>query len=180
MPDFASDMDPTREIISIISKEHLVKDSDTDKGKRISDLFLNVPVKGGEDWSVACLVEQQDAEKEDFAACMFDSVVRLRASRPKARVTGFAIFTGASKDVNLYTETCYGLEFSLKFRSFHIPSYPVKELQMDKRPFACVIYAGRMAYESGDNVALREKYALELLTRTDEISYDTKIKKIYP
>jgi hypothetical protein len=172
MPDLASDMDPTREIISIIDKEHLVKDSDTDKGMRISDLFFNVPVKGGQDWSVACLVEQQDSEKKDFAASMFDSVVRLRAARPEGRVTGFAIYTGDSKDVNFYTEMCYGLEHSVKFRTFHIPSYPVKKLQLDNRPFARVIYAGLRSYESQDNVALREKYALELLTITDKISYD--------
>jgi hypothetical protein len=154
-----------------------VKDSDSDKDMRVSDVFLNVPVKGGEDWSVACLAEQQDAPDDLFAARVFDSVIRLRASRPAGRVTGFAIYTGDSKDVNLYTETCYGLELSLKFRSFHVPSCAVEELRCDNRPFARVMYAGRMSYESGDDVALREKYALELLNMADEMSYDNSQRK---
>jgi hypothetical protein len=119
MPDPASDMDASREVTSISGMELPVKDSDSDKDMRVSDVFLNVPVKGGEDWSVACLAEQQHADekgehgKKSLAERVFDSVVRLRASRPAGRVTGFAIYTGSSKDVNFYTETCYGLEFAL-------------------------------------------------------------------
>ncbi|MDR1471420.1 MAG: hypothetical protein LBS75_02765 [Synergistaceae bacterium] len=177
MPDLAADMDTSREVIGITGMELPVKDSDSDKDMRVSDVFLNVPVKGGEDWSVACLAEQQDAHDDLFAARVFDSVLRLRASRPAGRVTGFVIYTGDSKDVNLYTETCYGLELSLKFRSFHIPSYAAKELRCDNRPFARVMYAGRMSYESGDDIALREKYARELLNMADEISYDNSQRK---
>jgi hypothetical protein len=177
MPDLASNMDASREVIGIIGMELPVKDSDSDKDMRISDVLLNVPVKGGEDWSVACLVEQQDAYDNCFAARMFDSVVRLRASRPAGRVTGFAIYTGDSKDVNLYTETCYGLELSLKFRSFHVPSYTVEELRSDNRPFAQVMYAGRMSYESGNDLALRAKFAQELLNKTDNMNYDNIQRK---
>jgi hypothetical protein len=88
MPDLASDMDTSREVTCITGMELPVKDSDSDKGMLVSDVFLNVPVKGEEDWSVACLAEQQDADEKGergtrgFAARMFDSLVRLMASRP--------------------------------------------------------------------------------------------------
>jgi hypothetical protein len=39
------------------------------------------------------------------------------------------------------------------------------------------MYAGRMSYESGDDVALREKYARELLNMSDEMSYDNSQRK---
>ncbi|MDR1580815.1 MAG: hypothetical protein LBS35_10705 [Synergistaceae bacterium] len=177
MPDLASDMDTAREVTGITGMELPVKDSGSDKDMRVSDVFLNVPVKGGEDWHVACLAEQQDAHDNCFAARVFDSVVRLRASRPAGRVTGFAIYTGDSKDVNLYTETCYGLELSLKFRTFHLPSYSVGELREDKRPFARVMYAGRLSLGTEDDLLLREKYAVEILNTTDEQIYDRRQRK---
>jgi hypothetical protein len=177
MPDLASDMDTSREITGITGMELLVKDSDSDKGMRVSDVFLNVPVRGGEDWSVACLAEQQDEDKKDLAACMFDSFVRLRAQRPAGRTTGFVIYTGHSRNINSYTELCYGLEATIKFRTFHVLSYELEELRKDYRPFARVMYAGRLSFESGDDLALREKYAWELLNTPSEEGYDKRQKK---
>jgi hypothetical protein len=43
-------------------------------------------------------------------------------------------------------------------RTFHVPSFSAEELREDKRPFARVMYAGRLSLESGDNVALRGKW----------------------
>jgi hypothetical protein len=177
MPDLASDMDPSREITGITGMELPVKDSDSDKGMLISDVFLNVPVIGGEDWNVACLVEQQHEPDKDFARRIFGSWIRLRASRPSGRATAFAIYTGDSKDVNFYTETCFGFEASIKFRTFHVPSCSLEELQEDKRPFARVMYAGRLSLESGDDVALREKYAWELLNMPGGEGYDKRQRK---
>jgi hypothetical protein len=109
MPDLDSDRDTSREVSAISGMELPVKDSDSDKGMLVSDVFLNVPVKGGEDWNVACLVEQQHEPDWDFAGRIFGSWIRLRASRPTGRATAFAIYTGDSKDVNFYTESCYGV-----------------------------------------------------------------------
>jgi hypothetical protein len=108
---------------------------------------------------------------------MFDSLVRLRASRPAGRVTGFAIYTGDSKDVNFYTETCYGLEFSMKFRTFHLPGYSMEALREDRRPFARVMYAGRLSLGTEDDLQLREKYARELLNTMGTASYDKRQRK---
>jgi hypothetical protein len=177
MPDLASDMDTSREISCISGMELPVKDSDSDKGMLVSDVFLNVPVKGGEDWNVACLAEQQDSDEKGFAARMFNSLVRLMASRPEGRVTGFAVYTGSAKDVDSYKVSCYGMEATIKFRVFHIPGYSLEELREDKRPFARVMYAGRLSFESGDDVALREKYAWELLNMPGGEGYDKRQRK---
>ncbi|MDR3279093.1 MAG: hypothetical protein LBT23_01145, partial [Synergistaceae bacterium] len=93
------------------------------------------------------------------------------------RTTGFAIFTGDSKDVKSYTETCYGFEVSIKYRTFHLPSYDVEKLSEDKHPFARVVYAGRLSLGTEDNVSLREKYALEILNTTTEQAYDRRQRK---
>jgi hypothetical protein len=177
MPDLVSDMDTSREITGITGLELPIAGSDSDKGMLVSDVFLNVPVKGGEDWNVACLVEQQHEQDDCFAARMFDSWVRLRASRPAGMTTGFAIYTGDSRNVGSYTESCYGLEATIRFRAFHLPSYSVRELREDNRPFARVMYAGRLSLESGDDIALREKYARELLDMTGELDYDERQRK---
>jgi predicted transposase/invertase (TIGR01784 family) len=39
------------------------------------------------------------------------------------------------------------------------------------------MYAGRLSYESGDDVALREKFAWELLNMADEMSYDNNQRR---
>jgi hypothetical protein len=177
MPDLAADMDTSREVTGITGVELLMACSDSDKGMLVSDVFLNVPVIGGEEWSVACLAEQQHENDKGFGGRMFDSYVRLRASRPRGRTTGFAIYTGDSENVKSYTEVCYGCEVSIKFRTFHLPSYDVEELRNDKRPFARVMYAGRLSLGIENNVALREKYAWELLDITTEQEYDKRQRK---
>jgi hypothetical protein len=53
----------------------------------------------------------------------------------------------------------------------------MEELRDDKRPFARVMYAGRLSYESGDDVALREKFAWELLKMPCEEGYDKRQRK---
>jgi hypothetical protein len=177
MPDLARDMDMSREVTGITGMELRRVGSDTDKDMLVSDVFLNVPVLGGEDWSVVCLAEQQHKDDKTFAERIFSSWLCLRAHRPAGRTTCFALYTGDSKNVNFYTESCYGLEASLKFRSFHVPSYSVEELRKDKRPFARVMYAGRLSLGTENDVPLREKYAWELLNMTNEGEYDKKQRK---
>jgi hypothetical protein len=172
MPDLAADMDVSKKITGIAGMELPMKDSDSDKDMLVSDIFLSVPVVGGEDWNVGCLIEQQHELDKEFTARIFDSWVRLRASRPVGRTTAFAIYTGDAKDVNFHTETCYGFRASIEFRTFHLPSYDVEKLRQDKRPFGRVMYAGRLSLGTENDVKLREKYALEILNTTDEDVYD--------
>jgi hypothetical protein len=44
MPDLASGMDTSREVTCITGMELPMKDSGSDKGMLVSDVFLNVPV----------------------------------------------------------------------------------------------------------------------------------------
>jgi hypothetical protein len=177
MPDLAAEMDTSKEVTGITDLELPLEGSESDKHSRFSDIFLNVPFIGGENWNVACFAEQQHEGDGNFGERMFDSYIRLRASRLRGRTTGFAIFTGDSEDVKSYTESCYGFEVSIKFRTFHLPSYSVEELREDKRPFARVMYAGRLSLGSEKDIALREKYAWEILNTTTEQDYDKKQRK---
>ncbi|MDR0355119.1 MAG: hypothetical protein LBJ64_05230, partial [Deltaproteobacteria bacterium] len=168
--------DQSRDITGVAGMELHVKDSDTDKGMLVSDAYLNVPVKGGDDCNVACLVEQQHDHKDDFPERIFNSWVRLRASRPERRVTAIAVYTGNSKDINHYEENCLECEASLKFNTFHLPSCKPEQLREDEHPFACVMYAGLLSYGTEDNAALREKYALEILNMTERRGYNDRQK----
>jgi predicted transposase YdaD len=177
MPDLAFDMDLTKEITAITGMELPIRSSDSDKGMLVSDIFLNVPVTAGEDWNIACVAEQQHEPDKDLAERVFDSWVRLRAQRSAGRTTAFALYTGNSKNANFYTESCYGVEASLKFRAFYLPSYDLEELRKDKRPFARVMYAGRLSLGTENDVALRERYAWEILNTTSEQEYDKRQRK---
>lgn len=177
MPDLAANMDKSREVTGIIDLELPLEGSGSDKDMRVSDVFMSVPLVGGKEWSVACVTEQQHESDTSFGERMFDSYVRLRAQRQAGRTTGFAIFTGNSKNTNSYSESCYGFEASIKFRTFHLSSYNAEELKADKRPFARVLYAGLLSLGSEKDVALREKYAWELLNMTTEEEYDKGRRK---
>jgi hypothetical protein len=177
MPDLAADMDMSREVAAITDLELPVEGSASDSDARFTDVFLSVPLVGGEDWNVACFAEQQHENDRGFGERMFDSYVRLRASRPRGRTTGFAIFTGGSGDVKSYTESCYGFEVSVRFRTFHLPSRDIEELREDRRPFARVMYAGRLSLSIENDIALREKYAWEILNTTGEDDYDKRQRK---
>jgi hypothetical protein len=70
------------------------------------------------------------------------------------------------------------LEASLKFRTFHLPSYDLEALREDKRPFGRVMYAGRLSLGTENDIPLREKYAMEILNTTGEREYD-KVQRRY-
>jgi hypothetical protein len=177
MPDLAYCLDESREIKKFSGVELLEKNSNTDKNMLVSDVFLSVPVKGRNVRNIACLVEQQHANVKNFGARIFDLYLRLLARHSLDTTTVFALHTGDSKKVNSYTGHGLGVELTLKFREFHLLSYDVEELRRDKRAFARVMYAGRMSHEIGDDLALREKYAYELLKITDGMSYDKEQKR---
>jgi hypothetical protein len=74
--------------------------------------------------------------------------------------------------VNYYGVTGYGLETTIKFRAFNLPSCIVKKFRCDNRPLAQLMYAGRMSFESGDDLTLREKYAQEFLNMAGSMKCD--------
>jgi hypothetical protein len=177
MPDLAADMNLSKEVTGITDLALPLKGSDSDKNTRFTDVFLNVPLMGEEDGNVACFVEQQHEGDSSLGERMLDSYVRLRASRLRGRTTGFALFTGSSGDMKSYAESCYGFDVSIRYRTFHLPSYDVKELREDKRPFGRVMYAGRLSLGSEEDVALRERYAWEILDTANAGEYDERQRK---
>jgi predicted transposase YdaD len=173
MPNLAADMDSSKEITAIPGIELPVIGSETDKGMRVSDIFLNVPLRGGEDRNVAVLLEQQHYDEETFPLRMLEMYVRLR-EKTRNKTTALAIFTGDMKEVDRFVDTCYGVELSFRYNTFYLPDKDIDTLRKDKRPFARVVLAGRLSLEAGDNIERREKYAWEILETTAAHEYDRR------
>ena len=171
MPDLASDMDTTKEMTGIPGVELHSGGLDSDEHMRVTDVFFDVPMRDGKSESLALFIEQQHEKHEQFALRVFETYIRLREKR-RARTTGFVIYTGNAPNVETYSESCYGFEVSVKFRTFHLPSKSADELSKDERPFGRVILAGYLSLNAGDDLELREKYALEILNTTMERNYD--------
>ena len=131
----------------------------------------------GKDGNVALFMEQQHESDESLAERVFETYLRLR-DRWRLRTTCIVIYTGGSKNVNTYNESCYGFEVSVKFRIYCLPGKSVDELRADKHPFALVMLAGRLSRDAGDRPSRREKYAMEILETTNERGYD-KEKKLF-
>jgi hypothetical protein len=173
MPDLAADMDSSTEITAIPGIELPVIGSETDKGMRVSDIFLNVPLMDGEDRNVALLVEQQHYNDETFALKMLEMYVRLR-EKTRKKTTALAIFTGDMKDVDRFVDTCYGVELNFRYNTFYLPDKDIGKLREDYRPFARVVLAGRLSLEAGDDIGRRERYAWEILETTATYEYDKR------
>ncbi|MDR1979082.1 MAG: hypothetical protein LBQ42_10160, partial [Synergistaceae bacterium] len=173
MPDLAADMDPLRDVAAISGMELPVIDSDTDKGMRVSDVFLSVPLLGGEDSNVALLLEQQHDPDESLPLKMLELYVRLR-DKLRTKTTAIAIYTGSAKNVDTFKDSCYGVELSFKYNTFYLPEKDIDALRRDTRPFARVVLAGRLYLEAGDDVPSRERYAWEIWNTTNKQDYGAR------
>ncbi|MDR1732180.1 MAG: Rpn family recombination-promoting nuclease/putative transposase, partial [Synergistaceae bacterium] len=174
MPDLAADMDLTRELTGTTGVELQKSDADSDNDMRVLDVLFDVPLKEGKNGDLALFIEQQHDTDEDFALRMVETYVRLKELKRHNLTTGFAIFTGNSPDMGFWFDSCYGFEVSVKYRTFHLPSRNLEELRKDRRPFAQVMLAGRLSLDAGDDPALRERYAWEILNRISEQEYSLK------
>ncbi len=170
LPELAEARDTSREI-QLTSSEFSAIDSESDAGKRITDLSFLVPLKGGGFRKVGLFIEQQDEDKQDFALSMFQAFYRM-SDRLKEQVTALAIFTGRAKDRNEYVYSCYGVNLSFRYNTYHVPSQDLDELRRDERLFAPVVLAARMVIAAQGNPANREKYVRELLKLLRERDYD--------
>jgi hypothetical protein len=142
---------------------------------KISDVVFNVPITGGKDKNVMVLVEAQGYDKRDFAQTMFEEHLRLRHETGKP-TTSLAIFTGrVTPAESSYTESIEGSKLTLEYNTFNLPDHEVGELRKDKRPFAQIVLAARMAMDAGDNdVELHEKCAMNILEVTKARDYTPK------
>jgi hypothetical protein len=176
LPELAKDRDTSREI-ALGRGEFPALGAEGDIGKRSTDLSFLVPIKGGKFRKVALFIEQQDGEdKEDFALRMFQTFYRMSDSL-KDQVTALAIFTGRAKDRNEYLYSCYGVNLSFRYNTYHVLSQDISELKNDERVFATVVLAARMVIAAKGNPVNREKYVRELLKIMHERDYDIKRRK---
>ncbi|MDR1967000.1 MAG: hypothetical protein LBQ36_09840 [Synergistaceae bacterium] len=175
LPDLAKDRDASREIAKAMDA-FPVLDSEGDKGMRITDLCFSVPVMGGESRKVGLFVEQQHEDDEEFALRVFQTFYRMSDSF-KEKITALAIFTGGAKDRNEYLYSCYGVELSFRYNTYHILSHDIEELRRDGRAFAPVVLGARMMIAAKGKAPNREKYVRELLNILRERDYDMKRRR---
>jgi hypothetical protein len=170
MPDLARDRDMSREV-ETLKDEFPAIGAETDIGTRVTDLCLSVPLKGGISRKVGFFIESQHEDDKNFALRMFQTFFRMSDSF-KEKITGLAIFTGRAKDRDEYSYSCYGVELSFKYNTYHVQSQDIETLRRDERMFAPVVLAGRMMIAARGKPAPREKYALELLKILRDRDYD--------
>jgi hypothetical protein len=135
MPDLAAEVDKSREIRCLGYKAKALKEY---------DVILEVPV--GKHEFVTCLIAQHFTKDEDIGARVFEIYVRLRGWRP-GRTTVLVIYLDESEDINSHTESMYGVETTLNFKTYHLLKCDIEEVKHDKRAFARIIYPGRMAHD---------------------------------
>jgi hypothetical protein len=172
MPDLAEDRDMSREV-EILKDEFPAIGAETDKGMRVADLCLSVPLKSGASRKVGLFIESQHEDDKNFALRMFQTFFRMSDSF-KEKITALAIFTGSAKDRGEYLYSCYGVELSFKYNTYHVLSQDIEALKRDGRVFAPVVLAARMMIAANGKPASRGKYALELLKILRERDYDNK------
>jgi hypothetical protein len=176
-PDLAADRDYGRKPL-LVPGELPAIGTDSDKGMRISDVGLSIPLKGCADQRIAFHIEQQHEPVKEFALRMFQGYYRM-SDRLRVPVTSLAILTGDTKPVDAYITSCYGTELNFKFGIYHVASADADELRRDGRVFAIVILAAKKMLDAGENPADRGKYSLELLRLTKERGYDaSKMRNI--
>jgi predicted transposase/invertase (TIGR01784 family) len=168
-PDLAADRDYGKKPF-LVPPEFPAIGSDSDKGARISDLCLSVPLKTGIDQRVAFSIEQQHAYDKDFALRMFQGYYRM-SDKLMIPVTSLAIFTGNIKPVEAYKVSCYGTKLDFRYNFYHVADADADELEKDDRVFALVALAAKRMLDAGDDPNDRGKYSLELLKLTRERGY---------
>jgi hypothetical protein len=166
-------MDHSREVIGIRGAELPAPGVGTDIDMKVLDVVFSVPVTEGEDVNVIMvIIEAQDYDEEGFAQTMFEKHLRLFYETRKP-TTSLAIFTGrVTPAESSYTESIEGSKLTLKYNTFNLPDHEIGELRKDKRPFAQIVLAARMAMDAGDDdVELREKCAMNILEITKARDY---------
>jgi hypothetical protein len=176
LPDLSKDMDRSREL-GLIKGELPAIGSDSDKGGRIADVCFSVPLKTGESCKIGCVLEQQHEDDKGFARRMFRGFYRL-SDHLNDDVTALAIFTGNSKNRDEYQYSCYGVNLSFRYNTYHVMKQRIESLRQDERVFAPVVLAARMMMEAKGEPNRREIYARELLKIMRERDYDNKKKRM--
>ena len=171
-PDIAADRDYSKKLM-LIPTELPTIGGDSDKGMRISDICLSVPLITGVAQRLGLYIEQQHWLDFALALRMFQDYYRL-SDRLQVPITSLAIFTGNINPIDRYTTECYGTELSFKYNVYHVASADVKALERNDNIFALAVLAGRRMLDAGGDPEKRGLYSLELLRLMKERGYDAK------
>jgi hypothetical protein len=171
-PDLAKDRDFGRNI-QLAANELPEIDSGTDKGMRISDICMSVPVKGGTFTRIAFHIEQQHEPDGDFALRMFQSYYRV-SDRLKIPVTSLAIFTGDIETVDSFRASCYGTEINFRYNIYEVAKADDEALKRDDRVFALVALAAKRMLDARGDPRKRGEYSMELLELARRRDFETK------
>ncbi|MDR1379484.1 MAG: hypothetical protein LBJ36_10600 [Synergistaceae bacterium] len=171
-PDLAMDRDYEKKPF-LIDTEHPAIGGVSDKGGRISDLCVSVPLITGAEKRVAFQVEQQHKKDKELGLKVFQNYYRA-SDQLQIPVTSLAIFTGPDKAIDTYSSLCYGTELNFRYSIYHVASANEEELKKDDRLFALVVLATRRMLDAGKDPGDRGRYSLELLSLMKEKNYDLK------
>lgn len=175
LPELSEERDKTQKIL--LAREELPKiDGDSDKGMKIADVALIVPLRGGGEQRVIFLIEQQHERDPGFGKRMFVEYYRM-SDRMEVPVTSLAIFTGNAHSDLRYEIVCFGTKLSFEYNTYRVADADVETLKHDERLFAMAVLAAKRMLDAGGDPRKRFLYARELLTLLRERRCGEKKRK---
>jgi hypothetical protein len=172
MPALAMERDYSRKPESA-DPVHETLGGDSDKGSRISDVCLSVPLKSDYASRAVFLIEEQNTNYKSLPLRIFQSSYRA-SDEFQAPVTALAIFTGTEVPINTYFHSYHGTEINFKFNFYSVKDTDAEKLKQDDRNFALPVLAGKRMLEAGRKAKQREEYSLELLDLVEARGLDSE------
>jgi hypothetical protein len=151
--------------------EHPAIGGKSNKGKRISDLCISLPLKSGAVSRAIFLIEQQHEKDDTLPLRMFQSYYRA-SDEYAVPVTSLAIYTGKTAPVDTYIREWQGTSVNFKYNIYSVYMANWDELKQDSRNFALPLLAAKMMLEAGGEAAKRGEYSIELLELIGERNFD--------
>jgi hypothetical protein len=146
---------------------------DSDKGSRISDVCLAVPLISGYSSRAVFLIEEQNTNYKSLPLRLFQSFYRA-SDEFQAPVTALAIFTGTEEPINAYFHSYHGTEINFKFNFYSVKDTDAEKLKQNDQNFALPVLASKRMLESGGKARQREEYSLELLNLVENRGLDNE------
>jgi hypothetical protein len=142
--------------------EHTTIGGGSNKGKRISDLCVSLPLKNGGESRAIFLVEQQHEKDDTLPLRIFQSYYRA-SDEYAVPVTSLAIYTGKTEPIDTYAREWQGTSVNFKYNVYSVDSTDGGDLKRDARDFALPVLTAKRMLEAGGKASEREEYSLELL-----------------
>jgi hypothetical protein len=172
MPALAKERDYSKKTESA-DPVHETIGGDSDKGTRISDVCLSVPLISGGASRAVFLIEQQNENYKSLPLRIFQSFYRA-SDEFQAPVTALAIFTGTEEPISAYFYSYHGTEVNFKYNICSLRDTDAEKLKQDNQNFALPVLAGKRMLEAGGKARQREEYSIELLNLVEARGLDSE------